>query len=929
MKYILLSLLSVSLWGQSAIGINGNVFDSNGIQLPGASQPTCSSTIAGKIWYSGHTTGVQDSAAICLSDASNTYAWRYVYGTLAGSPDMTISSSHVGTFTQGQTDASYSLTASNAGTVITSGTVTAVDTLPTGLTASAIAGTGWSCTLGTLTCTRSDALAVNGAYPPIVVTVTVASNAPANVTNVATVSGGGESNTVNNTSSNGTAISGMPDLTITKTHSGNFTQSQTGATYTIIVTNSGTGTTNGTVTVTDTVPTGLTATGIAGTGWTCTASSGPCTRADALGAGASYPAITLTVNVSGSASSSVTNTATVAGGGETNTSNDSVSNVTTVAVASDIPVTDNFNTGSLNGMWTLVAPAGGSTSQTGTKLSLVVPAAANHDSNFASTDNTVRIKQTVGQGDFTAIAKFDTIPSSQYQLEGIVARVSDSNFVRLSIESNGSGVQTNLTTVVSNTATQIASTSITGASGSIWLRLQRAGSLWTQSYSIDGTAFTTVGSVSQAYTIAELDLWAGNYNATSASAPAWTAQVDSFVSTAGGGTPSGSPAGPHTNSGPITLTSADNGRTIENVHYSSSSGPCVTTNGASNVTFHNVEVGPCGEQGFVLSGGTGIKILDSYIHNNTACIVNGTACGAYDSGDNILCSNSTGFLFQGNVMTYPETAVEAVGCSGGTFKGNFVLNPINATDRGNRGSAFQGLDNTFNTLIDSNYVLAITTTTNGVTPTYATYNGDLINFGEQNGNNRNDAQTVTHNYVQGGNFAYGCGINFDGGANIRSTSATSYITYNTMIDTQQCPISIEGGYNYTIGNNKVLNRSSLATVAYQTFACYDYQGGTELGQCSGGQFLPCGNITFSNNLGYSNSGSPYYAGNGNTGNACTSVTGAANGSNGNVWDSGGQGSAYNAMVPVATNLPPPAIPPVPSSCVAVSPLSNNTAYPPC
>jgi hypothetical protein len=51
-----------------------------------------------------------------------------------------------------------------------------------------------------------------------------------------------------------------------------------------------------------------------------------------LAAGASYPPITLTVNVAGSAPASVTNVATVAGGGETNPSNDTASDPTIIAV---------------------------------------------------------------------------------------------------------------------------------------------------------------------------------------------------------------------------------------------------------------------------------------------------------------------------------------------------------------------------------------------------------------------------------------------------------------------------------------------------------------------------------------------------------------------------------------------------------------------
>ena len=87
------------------------------------------------------------------------------------------------------------------------------------------------------------------------------------------------------------------------------------------------------VTVTDTLPAGLTATAIGGTGWTCTQPAGPCTRSDVLGAGASYSPITLTVDVASNAPASVTNTATVAGGGETNSANDTGSDVTTLTPA--------------------------------------------------------------------------------------------------------------------------------------------------------------------------------------------------------------------------------------------------------------------------------------------------------------------------------------------------------------------------------------------------------------------------------------------------------------------------------------------------------------------------------------------------------------------------------------------------------------------
>ena len=245
-------------------------------------------------------------------------------------PDLGITKTHAGNFTQGQTGATYSLAVSNAGTGPTSGTVTVTDTLPTGLTATAIAGTGWSCTLSTLTCTRSDALAAPSSYPAITLTVNVAANAPASVTNTATVSGGGDATPTNNTASDVTTYPRQDPrtLAISKTHAGNFTQGQTGATYSLAVSNAGTGPTSGTVTVTDTLPTGLTATAIAGTGWSCTLSTLTCTRSDALAAPSSYPAITLTVNVAANAPASVTNTATVSGGGDATPTNNTASDVT-------------------------------------------------------------------------------------------------------------------------------------------------------------------------------------------------------------------------------------------------------------------------------------------------------------------------------------------------------------------------------------------------------------------------------------------------------------------------------------------------------------------------------------------------------------------------------------------------------------------------
>ena len=109
-------------------------------------------------------------------------------------------------------------------------------------------------------------------------------------------------------------IMASPLLSIGKTHAGSITQGQQNAAYTLTVSNADNASaTIGTVTVTDTLPPGLTLVSMSGTGWSCAA--GSCSRSDALAGGMTYPVITVTVNVSSNATSPQVNSVSVLGGG--------------------------------------------------------------------------------------------------------------------------------------------------------------------------------------------------------------------------------------------------------------------------------------------------------------------------------------------------------------------------------------------------------------------------------------------------------------------------------------------------------------------------------------------------------------------------------------------------------------------------------------
>jgi large repetitive protein len=130
-----------------------------------------------------------------------------VFVMLGGAvPDLSIGVSSGAGFTQGQTGASYVISVNNAGQAASIGAVGVVDTLPSGFTAIAISGNGWTCVLGTLACTRSDSLAAGASYPNIVITVNIAAGLTGSATDSATVTGGGDQNPANNTATNTTNV---------------------------------------------------------------------------------------------------------------------------------------------------------------------------------------------------------------------------------------------------------------------------------------------------------------------------------------------------------------------------------------------------------------------------------------------------------------------------------------------------------------------------------------------------------------------------------------------------------------------------------------------------------------------------------------------------------------------------------------------------
>jgi uncharacterized repeat protein (TIGR01451 family) len=253
----------------------------------------------------------------------------------------------------------YTITATNNGTVAAPGPIVMQDSLPlapSGVLFSAATGSSSTCSgvgTGPIVCTSTTALAAGGQL-----TYTITLTVPASggtVTNCASVTRGVdaatplETNLTNNRAcaTNTVSPAPAPDLSIAKVGvvSGNT------VTYTITVTNNGTLPAPGPIVMQDTLPTapaGVSFSGATGSSSTCSGlGAGPiaCTSSTALApSGQLTYTITLTVPASGS---TVTNCASVTQGsttgtpGETNLANNRacVTNIVLPAPAPDLSIT--------------------------------------------------------------------------------------------------------------------------------------------------------------------------------------------------------------------------------------------------------------------------------------------------------------------------------------------------------------------------------------------------------------------------------------------------------------------------------------------------------------------------------------------------------------------------------------------------------------
>lgn len=227
----------------------------------------------------------------------------------------------------------YTLNVSNTGT-IQANTVTLTDTLPSNVNFVSASGAGWTCTQnnGLVVCSMTN-LAAGSAIP---LTIVVSPNAPGSLTNSATVAADiGDPNTGNNDTQITTNAALRADIALSLDATPNPVNAGTNLTYTINVTNNGP-TDTGLVTVTHTLPSGVSFVGASGAGWTCSQTNGIVTcSAPNLPTGVA-PSISVVVTPT-AGGSLVASADIISAASDSNTANNT-STTTTTALAADLSV---------------------------------------------------------------------------------------------------------------------------------------------------------------------------------------------------------------------------------------------------------------------------------------------------------------------------------------------------------------------------------------------------------------------------------------------------------------------------------------------------------------------------------------------------------------------------------------------------------------
>ena len=168
-------------------------------------------------------------------------------------------------------------------------------------------------------------------------------------------------------------------------------------------------------------------------------------------------------------------------------------------------VSDDFSAPALDtSVWTAVNPLGDATftlQGTGTQdalLNITIPGGTAHDA--WTVNNAPRLMQSVSNTDFEIITKFQSVMTSKYQEQGIIVQQDNNNYLRFDFTRDATTTEIYAVSFTDGVATKRYNIGITPGNP-LYMKINRTGDQWKQSYSYDGTTWIAASSFSYALTV--------------------------------------------------------------------------------------------------------------------------------------------------------------------------------------------------------------------------------------------------------------------------------------------------------------------------------------------------------------------------------------------------------------------------------------------
>lgn len=155
-------------------------------------------------------------------------------------------------------------------------------------------------------------------------------------------------------------------------------------------------------------------------------------------------------------------------------------------------------------------------------LTISVPSGTSHDV-WENGNLAPRLMQRVQNENFSLEVKFDTLPSEQFQSQGIILESNSDNFVRYDYYSNGRDLYV-FGAIFADGKPEILFNETTRSSDSLYLKVVRTGSSYGFYNSRNGEKWIRVGSLDNGMELEMIGVFAGN--AKDAESPAFVAKVD-------------------------------------------------------------------------------------------------------------------------------------------------------------------------------------------------------------------------------------------------------------------------------------------------------------------------------------------------------------------------------------------------------------------